>query len=253
MTSNPYADQIAATEKANGIPTGLLNQLIATESGYNPAAFNPASGATGIAQILPSTAASPGYGIAPLSNISDPNASIAFAGQYLAAQYKRTGSWTSAVSAYGTVAPSGPTNPQQASLWQIATNANNAGSGITGANLNTPSLVNVAGTTGLPGTSTLQPVAPGATPGGGVPSLTPGAGYPLTVGLQAGITSWLGSLASSFADAFKQAMAGMLSGLENWVTRGFLIFIGVVIVAIALWRLLAPNVSAKDVAMAVAL
>jgi Transglycosylase SLT domain len=242
MTSNPYAAQIAATEKANGIPTGLLNQLIATESGYNPAAFNPASGATGIAQILPSTAASPGYGIAPLSNLSDPNASIAFAGQYLAAQYKRTGSWTGAVSAYGTVAPSGPTNPQQASLWQIASNANNAGSGITGGKL-----INVVGA---------PPASGGAGTGGAVAQgapLVPGAGYPLTVGLQSGITSWLGSLASGFADAFKQAISGMLSGLENWITRGFLIFIGVVIVAIALWRLLAPNVSAKDVAMAVAL
>jgi hypothetical protein len=239
--ANPYAAQIAATEQANNIPSGLLSQLLQTESGFNPNAFNPSSGATGIAQILPSTAASPGYGITPVDP-QDPNASIGFAGQYLAAQYKRTGSWTSAVAAYGTVAPSGPVNAQQASLWSMAQNAGNAGSGVTGANLNASG-------------GTLQNAAFGVAPStsggaltgptGAAAAAAPGAGYPLTLGIQSGVQAIIDQITQGVKDAF----TALFAGIENWVTRGFLIFIGAVLVAVAAWRLLAPNVSLKDAAM----
>jgi hypothetical protein len=237
--ANPYAAQIAATEQANNIPSGLLSQLLQTESGFNPNAFNPASGATGIAQILPSTAASPGYGIAPVANLNDPVSSINFAGQYLAAQYKRTGSWTGAVAAYGTVAPSGPVNAQQASLWSMAQNAGNAGSGVTGANLNASggSLQNAA--------FGVAPSTSGGAltgPTGAAAAAAPGVGYPLTLGIQTGVQGIIDQITQGVKDAF----TALFAGIENWVTRGFLIFIGAVLVAVAAWRLLAPNVSLKD-------
>lgn len=97
------ADQaaIAKASQQTGVPTGLLSAIALQESAGDPNARNASSGATGLFQILPSTAASPGYGVAPfVGNLTDPDSSALFAAQYLSAQDKRLGSWDAAVSQY---------------------------------------------------------------------------------------------------------------------------------------------------------
>lgn len=92
-----YATTVA---QKYSIPTSVFLAQINQESGWNPNAVNASSGATGLAQALPSTAANPGYGVAPLTNLTDPYQSLDFAGAYDAALYKQTGSWDSALSRY---------------------------------------------------------------------------------------------------------------------------------------------------------
>jgi hypothetical protein len=88
-----------ATQYANqyGVPEPLFNDLIQAESGFNPNAYNSQSGATGLSQILASTAASPGYGVSPVTDRTDPNQSLNFAAQYLSALYNKFGNWSQAV------------------------------------------------------------------------------------------------------------------------------------------------------------
>jgi hypothetical protein len=92
---------------AYGVPSGLFSDIIQAESGFNPNAYNPASGASGIAQFLPSTAANPGYGVAPF-NPFNPGDALSSAAQYLAALRARLGSWTGAVQAYSGVGTGTP-------------------------------------------------------------------------------------------------------------------------------------------------
>jgi type IV secretory pathway VirB6-like protein len=91
-----------------GVPVQLFLDQIQAESGFNPDATNP-SGAEGIAQFLPSTAADPGYGIAPF-NPTDPTAALAAAAQYNAALYAANGdNWVAALTAYsGGLTPTNP-------------------------------------------------------------------------------------------------------------------------------------------------
>ncbi len=46
----------------------MLFNLLKTESNFNPKAVNKASGAQGLAQVMPDTAADPGYDVTPLSD-----------------------------------------------------------------------------------------------------------------------------------------------------------------------------------------
>jgi hypothetical protein len=95
--------QLQATATADaeqyGIPPQLFLDRINAESGWNPNAYN-ASGATGLGQVLPSTAADPGYGIAPLTDPTDPNANLSFSAQLLSAYHTQTGSWSGALAKY---------------------------------------------------------------------------------------------------------------------------------------------------------
>lgn len=83
-----------------GIPILTFLNQIAEESGF---AQNRTSyaGAVGIAQIVPTTGANPGYGVTPDTNPgSNPIADLTFMAQYDAAMYTRTGSWSGALAAY---------------------------------------------------------------------------------------------------------------------------------------------------------
>jgi hypothetical protein len=238
MTS-PYDSAIAQAESANGIPPGLLNTVIGAESNYQANAFNSYSGAIGVAQFMPSTAADPGYGIQPF-NPSDPLASISAAGQYLKAMFTKTGSWAGAVQAYGTTTAQPQTQGQQA-VWTAANAADNSGSGITGANLSGNIIPAASGGTGL-ATQSGQAGVTGA-------PLVPGGGFLATIGVQPDIASWANSIVSAIGKGFTDAFSTLFAGLENWVTRGFLIFVGALLLGIAMWRLLFPQVSLKDAAM----
>ncbi len=118
--SGTYSSTIQQAATRWGVPPAVLGWQIQHESGGNPNAYNPSSGATGIAQFLPSTAAQPGYGIAPFDP-TDPVASINAAAQYDAALYQQTGSWTGALQRYGTLGPSASAATQQSwsDFWSI--------------------------------------------------------------------------------------------------------------------------------------
>lgn len=67
----------------------LLLALTHQESRFNPNAVSP-TGARGLTQVLPSTARSPGFGIAPnTAALTDPEANMAFGASYLGAMQKR--------------------------------------------------------------------------------------------------------------------------------------------------------------------
>ena len=93
-----YATQQAA---AYGVPANVFLAQIQQESGFNPNSPASSTGAIGIAQILPSTAANPGYGVAPLADPTNPEASITFAAQYDAALAAANGgNYNTALSKY---------------------------------------------------------------------------------------------------------------------------------------------------------
>jgi soluble lytic murein transglycosylase-like protein len=94
-SSVPYAAQITAAAKANGIDPALLAGLIKQESGFNPNAGS-AAGARGLTQLMPSTAA--GLGV---TNVLDPAQSIQAGAKYLKEQLDAFGGdVTKALAAY---------------------------------------------------------------------------------------------------------------------------------------------------------
>jgi len=92
---------ITAAANANGIPAPLAIAQGQQESGLNPNAYNPSSGATGLFQLLPATAASLG-----VTNLTDPVQNAGGGMRYLAQMYQRFGDWAEALAAYDW----GPTN-----------------------------------------------------------------------------------------------------------------------------------------------
>jgi len=75
-----------------GTPVEMFKRQIETESGFNPAAFNAGSGATGIAQIIPRW--HPGV------DATDPYASLDYAAKWMADLRRIYGSWAKALAAY---------------------------------------------------------------------------------------------------------------------------------------------------------
>src|SRR5690349_14003872 len=76
----PYAAEITAAAKANGIEPALLAGLVKQESGFNPNAGSGA-GAKGLTQLMPGTAA--GLGV---TNILDPAQNLNGGAKYLKQQ-----------------------------------------------------------------------------------------------------------------------------------------------------------------------
>lgn len=88
-----YVNTIEQAASANGIPPSLLAGLIQQESGFNPNAAS-ATGAEGIAQFMPATAA--GMGVNPY----DPTSAINGAAQLLGSYTRQFGSYGDALAAY---------------------------------------------------------------------------------------------------------------------------------------------------------
>lgn len=63
-----------------------------------------------------------------------------------------------------------------------------------------------------------------------------GTGQAVQVGLQSSLVQDIGKWISEPITAFEEAMAGWLASWENWLGRGMLILIAIVILFIALWR-----------------
>lgn len=92
---------VAKYAKKYGIPLPLANALIGQESGGNSGAVSSA-GATGLTQVLPSTAAGM-YGISEAQaaqRLRNPAFALDAGFRYLAAQKKAFGSWRLALAAY---------------------------------------------------------------------------------------------------------------------------------------------------------
>lgn len=76
----PYAAEITAAAKANGVDPALLAGLVKQESGFNPTAGSPV-GARGLTQLMPATAA--GLGV---KNVLDPVENLNGGAKYLKQQ-----------------------------------------------------------------------------------------------------------------------------------------------------------------------
>ena len=78
--ANSQQAAIASGHPENALSAQQIAQQIGIESGYDTSAVSK-KGATGIAQIMPSTAKDPGYGIGTVDP-NDPHAAIQWAGTY---------------------------------------------------------------------------------------------------------------------------------------------------------------------------
>jgi hypothetical protein len=89
----PYADLFSRAASRYGVDASLLAAMANQESGFNSQAVSP-TGAQGLMQFMPSTAA--GLGVNPL----DPNSAIDGAARYLSSLTKQFGSTDLALAAY---------------------------------------------------------------------------------------------------------------------------------------------------------
>lgn len=114
----PYQDAIQGAQDKYGIPNNYLAKLLNAESAFRPDIITgqkrSSTGATGIAQFMPATAAE--LGVNPV----DPMQSIDAAGRYLNQLYARFGNWTEAIAAYnwgqGNVQKKGLANAPQETI-----------------------------------------------------------------------------------------------------------------------------------------
>lgn len=92
QASGPYGPIIAAAAQRNNLPPELLHAGIRQESNFNPNAVGK-SGERGLMQVMPSTAAQPGYGVRPVdpSKLMDVTTNINFGADYLAARGRAAG------------------------------------------------------------------------------------------------------------------------------------------------------------------
>lgn len=79
--------------RRHGIPEDLFLRLVQRESNWSPSAVSP-KGATGLAQLMPATAALLGV------DIADPAQNLDGGARYLKMMYRRFGDWRLALAAY---------------------------------------------------------------------------------------------------------------------------------------------------------
>ena len=94
MAVSDYSGLISSAERANGLPPGMMNAVVTTESGGDPNAVSGA-GAIGAAQLMPGTAQDLG-----VTDPTDPKQAIPAGARYLRQQYDRFGDWGHALAAY---------------------------------------------------------------------------------------------------------------------------------------------------------
>ena len=88
-----YLEVAKAAARKHGVPEDLFLRLVQQESGWNPHAVSHA-GATGLAQLMPGTAAKLGV------DATDPHQNLDGGARYLAMMYAKFGSWRLALAAY---------------------------------------------------------------------------------------------------------------------------------------------------------
>ncbi len=88
-----YLEIARAAARDHDVPEDLFLRLVQQESGWNPGAVS-AKGATGLAQLMPETAAFLGV------DITDPQQNLKGGAKYLRMMYNKFGSWRLALAAY---------------------------------------------------------------------------------------------------------------------------------------------------------
>lgn len=91
--TGPYLDPARNAARRHGIPEDLFLRLVQQESGWNPRAVSH-KGAIGLAQLMPTTARHLRV------NPADPAENLDGGARYLAAQYRKFGTWQLALAAY---------------------------------------------------------------------------------------------------------------------------------------------------------
>jgi hypothetical protein len=215
-----------------------LSQLVQNyESGGDYTAVNPTSGASGAYQFLDSTwgGYAPQAGVSTILYPTAASAPPAVQDQVFATMVNQRG--LADYTCSGCNAPLTnylAANPDQANLPIFS------GEGTLASNSSPDystggASADIAGSIAM-GDNPYQTVPTGSAAGS--PGASAGAGYPLTLGLQTGFTSavtgWITGLENSVGTGFDNAVKGALSSVSNWFNRGFLIFIGLVLLGIAL-------------------
>lgn len=88
-----YLNHAKSVARKHGVPEDLFLRLVQQESGWNPGAVSH-KGATGLAQLMPGTAAKLGV------DINDPQQNLEGGARYLSMMYQKFGSWRLALAAY---------------------------------------------------------------------------------------------------------------------------------------------------------
>lgn len=88
-----YLEVAKAMARKHGVPEDLFLRLVQQESGWNPGAVSH-KGATGLAQLMPGTAAKLGV------DIDDPEENLDGGARYLRMMYDKFGNWRLALAAY---------------------------------------------------------------------------------------------------------------------------------------------------------
>jgi hypothetical protein len=85
-----------------GLDPDIFRRQIQQESGFQEGAVSPV-GAIGLGQVMPATAADPGYGVTPLAadRMTDPEENLRFSAEYMRAMLDRNeGDYSLALAAY---------------------------------------------------------------------------------------------------------------------------------------------------------
>jgi len=88
-----YLELAKEAARKHGVPEDLFLRLVQRESGWNPGAVSH-KGATGLAQLMPETAADLGV------DIADPEENLDGGARYLRRMYDKFGTWKLALAAY---------------------------------------------------------------------------------------------------------------------------------------------------------
>lgn len=88
-----YLAHAKTVARKHGVPEDLFLRLVQQESGWNAGAVSN-KGATGLAQLMPGTAAKLGV------DINDPHQNLEGGARYLSMMYQKFGSWRLALAAY---------------------------------------------------------------------------------------------------------------------------------------------------------
>jgi len=88
-----YLEVAKTLARKHGVPEDLFLRLVQQESGWNPGAVS-VKGATGLAQLMPTTASKLGV------DISDPHQNLEGGARYLKMMYDKFGTWNLALAAY---------------------------------------------------------------------------------------------------------------------------------------------------------
>jgi hypothetical protein len=95
MPSATLQQIVSQAAAAAGVPSAIAFAQAQQESGWNPNAYNPKSGATGLFQLEPATAS--GLGV---TNLTDPTQNAQAAMTYMAQLYQQFGDWGTALAAF---------------------------------------------------------------------------------------------------------------------------------------------------------